>query len=314
MSDERGSLEPATLSGTIFNIQHYSIHDGPGIRTTVFLKGCPLRCLWCQNPESQSARPELFFDADKCKGCGTCVAACPEQAVTLHDGRSWTDRARCSGAGKCAAVCPNEARNLMGRSATVEEVFKDVNADAIFYRRSGGGVTLSGGDPVAQPRFSTALLRMCKEVGLHTTIDTCAYAQWDVLAPMLQYVDLVLLDLKHMDAGAHRRLTGVSNEVILENARRIYREMHVPLLARLPLIPGCNDSPENLAATAAFVANELAPSIRVHVLPYHRLGETKYERLEKSGGAFSAEPPDDARMAEVRQIFESYGLTAVVGG
>lgn len=306
--------EASDTRGVVFNVQHYSIHDGPGIRTTVFLKGCPLRCLWCQNPESQSARPELFFNVEKCQGCGTCVAACPEQAITLHDGRSWTDRARCTGAGKCAEVCPNEARNLMGRYATVEEVFKDVNSDAIFYRRSGGGVTLSGGDPVAQPRFATALLRMCKEAGLHTTIDTCGHARWDVLQPVLQYTDLVLLDFKHMDADEHRKLTGVSNEQILENARRIHHEMHIPLLARIPVIPGCNDSDENMAAAADFVANELDRSIRVHVLPYHRLGETKYERLEKNGRGFTTEPPSEARMAEVQQIFTARGLTVVVGG
>lgn len=300
--------------GVVFNIQHYSIHDGPGIRTTVFLKGCPLRCLWCQNPESQSARPELFFNADMCKGCGTCVAACPEQAITVHDGRSWTDRARCSGAGMCAEVCPNEARNLMGRYATVEEVFQDVNADAIFYERSGGGVTLSGGDPVSQPRFATALLRKCREAGLHTTIDTCGHARWETLEPMLRYVDLVLLDLKHMDPEEHRKLTGVPNQLILENAKRIHHEIQIPLLARVPVIPGCNDSVENLAATANFIVKELGASIRVHVLPYHRLGEAKYERLEKVGGGFRAEPPSEARMEQVRQVFESFGLTAVVGG
>ena len=300
--------------GLIFNIQHYSIHDGPGIRTTVFLKGCPLHCLWCQNPESQSARPEPFFNADRCKGCGTCVVACPEQAISLHDGRSWTDRTRCRGAGRCAEVCPNEARNLMGRYATVEEVFKEVNADAIFYKRSGGGVTLSGGDPVSQPRFATALLQMCKEEGLHTTLDTCGYARWEALQPMLQYVDLVLLDLKHMDAAEHRRLTGVSNELILENAKRMHHEKHIPLLARVPVIPGCNDSIDNLQATAQFIATELDASIRVHVLPYHRLGEAKYDRLEKAGTPFMAEPPSAGRMAEIRQVFESFGLTAVVGG
>lgn len=300
--------------GVIFNIQHYSIHDGPGIRTTVFLKGCPLRCLWCQNPESQSLRPELFFDADKCKGCGTCVAACPDQAITLDGGRSWTNREQCKGAGGCAEACPNEARNLIGRFATAEEVFKDVAADNIFYQRSGGGVTLSGGDPVAQSGFATTLLRLCKRAGIHTTLDTCGHARWETLRPMLEHTDLVLFDLKHMDSVQHKQLTGASNDWILENARRIHHELSIPLLARVPIIPGYNDSAENLQATARFIAEELNTSTKVHLLPYHRLGETKYERLEKQGTAFSAEPPSEARMAELQQVFGSFGLTAVIGG
>ncbi len=298
--------------GVIFNVQHYAIHDGPGIRTTVFLKGCPLRCVWCQNPESQSARPELFFDADQCKGCGACAEACPEQAITIREGRSWTDRGRCRGAGACAEACPNEARNLMGRPATAEEVFQEVAADAIFYQRSGGGVTLSGGDPVAQPALAATLLRMCKAANLHTTLDTCGHARWETLRPMLEYVDLVLYDLKHMDPAEHARLTGVSNAWILENAKKIH-DMRIPLLARMPIVPGYNDSVENVKATAQFIATALG-ACNVHLLPYHRLGETKYERLERQDNRFSAEPPSEARMAELQQLFQSFGLTAVVGG
>lgn len=300
--------------GVVFNIQHYSIHDGPGIRTTVFLKGCPLRCLWCQNPESQSVRPELFFDAEKCKACGTCVSACPEQAIVLHDGRSWTNRERCMGTGKCAEACPNEARNLMGTYMTAEGVFKDVAADTIFYERSGGGVTFSGGDPVSQPRFATTLLRICKEAGIHTTLDTCGHVRWEILQPMLEYVDLVLFDLKHMDPAEHQKLTGVSNEWILENAKRIHHEMRTPLLARVPIVPGYNDSVENIQATAKFITRELDKSIKVHLLPYHRLGETKYERLEKQGTTFSTDPPSEAHMAELQQVFASFGLTTAIGG
>ncbi len=306
--------ELEAVKGVVFNIQHYSIHDGPGIRTTVFLKGCPLRCLWCQNPESQTSKPELFFATEKCTGCATCLPACPTQAITVHDGRSWTDRALCTGGGKCAEVCPNEARNLMGREMTVGEVFKDVNGDAIFYQRSGGGVTISGGDAVAQPKFAASLLQLCKAAGLHTTVDTCAHARWDTFLPILQYTDLVLLDFKHMDPVEHAKFTGVSNELILENAKRIHHELHTPLLARVPVIPGVNDSADNIAATARFVAQELAPSIRVHLLPYHKLGETKYERLEKAGQSFTTQPPTDGRMAELRHLVESFGLSATLGG
>jgi pyruvate formate lyase activating enzyme len=242
------------------------------------------------------------------------VSACPEQAIFLRDGRSWMNRERCKGTGKCAEACPNEARNLMGTYMTAEEVFKDVAADTIFYERSGGGVTLSGGDSVSQPRFATTLLRMCKEAGLHTTLDTCGHARWETLRPMLEYVDLVLFDLKHMDPAEHQKLTGVSNEWILENAKRIHHEMRTPLLARVPIVPGYNDSMENIQATAKFITRELDRSIKVHLLPYHRLGETKYERLEKQGTTFSTEPPSEARLAELQQVFASFGLTTAIGG
>lgn len=306
--------EAGEITGVVFNIQHYSIHDGPGIRTTVFLKGCPLRCFWCQNPESQATRPELFFDVDKCQGCGTCVEACPEHAITLHDGRSWTNRDLCRGRGKCAEVCPNEARNLMGREMTADAVFQDVNADAIFYERSGGGVTLSGGEPLAQPRFAITLLKLCKQAGLHTTLDTSASVPWGTVREVLEYVDLVLFDFKHMDPAEHKKGTGAGNEIILENARKIYHELRIPLLARVPVIPGYNDSTDNISATARFVAEELDRSVKVHLLPYHRLGETKYERLERPGRAVAVDPPSDEHMAELLKVVESYGLAGVVGG
>lgn len=306
--------EAQEARGVIFNIQHYSIHDGPGIRTTVFLKGCPLRCTWCQNPESQAFLPQLFFVSENCTGCGKCADVCPEGAIEIRDGRSRTNRELCRARGRCVEVCPNEARSLMGRYATAQEVFEDVNGDAIFYARSGGGVTLSGGEPLAQPEFATSLLKLCKAVGLHTAIDTCGYARWEIARRILEYVDLVLYDFKHMDAMVHEKWTGVSNELILENAIRIHHELSVPVLARVPLVPGYNDSLENIEATARFIATELGKSVRVHLLPYHKLGEAKYERLEMLGKAVSIEPPGDERMLELQKIVESFGLACVVGG
>jgi pyruvate formate lyase activating enzyme len=293
-------IEVQVTKGVIFNIQHYSIHDGPGIRTTVFLKGCPLRCLWCQNPESQASQPEIFFDSEKCQGCGTCVQVCPEGAIEIYEGQSSTNRDLCKGAGKCAEVCPNEARNLMGR-------------DAIFYQRSGGGVTLSGGEPLAQPEFAISLLKLCKEAAIHTTLDTCGYARWETMRRILEYVDLVLYDLKHLDPVEHEKYTGVSNDLILDNARRIHHELSIPMLARVPLIPGYNDTAENMAATAQFIVTEL-DSIKVHLLPYHRLGETKYARMEKPKKSISVQPPGDERMEEIKEVFESFGLTVNLGG
>jgi pyruvate formate lyase activating enzyme len=301
------------VTGVVFNIQRYSIHDGPGIRTTAFLKGCPLQCAWCQNPESQIMRPEIFFVSENCQGCGACAQVCPQGAIAVVDGLARTDRAKCIGCGKCTEVCPNEARNLMGRSQTAQEVFEELAADEIFYQRSGGGATLSGGEPLAQPEFATAVFRLCREASIHTALDTCGHAPWETMRQVLEYVDLVLYDLKHMDPERHKKYTGVSNELILEGARRI-RQLGVPMLARVPLIPGFNDDAQNLLATAQFIATEMGDSIPVHLLPYHRLGETKHERMEQPGKAIAAQPPSDEQMEEMRAVFESLGLEVHLGG
>jgi pyruvate formate lyase activating enzyme len=311
-----GGLHPAAvaeLTGVVLNIQGYSIHDGPGIRTTVFLKGCPLRCSWCHNPESQRPLPEVEFDADKCRGCGLCVAACRHEAIELFAGRSHTDRAICRGAGACVAACPNGARRILGQRRSVRAVFDEVRADAPFFAQSGGGVTLSGGEPLAQPEFAEALLRLCRQAGLHTVLDTCGHARWEIVERVLRHVDLVLFDFKHMDPGEHRRLTGVDNRQILDNARRIHRELRIPLHARMPVIPGCNDSPANIAAIARFIAEELAPSVPVCLLPFHRYGESKYDRLDRHGEFLQADPPSEERLEEIRRQFAARGLTAVIG-
>lgn len=300
--------------GVIFNIQTYSIHDGPGIRTTVFIKGCPLKCVWCQNPESQSAAPQLFFNSETCVGCGKCLQVCPEGAIRLDEGRSWTNRDVCRGAGKCAEVCPNEARNIAGRHVTAGEVFKEVMKDKIFYEKSGGGVTLGGGEPLASPEFTTSLLKLYKKAGIHTALDTCGYAKWEMMKQILQYVDLVLYDLKHMDPAAHQLYTGVSNDLILGNAGRICQELHIPVLARIPVIPGYNDSMNNIKATGRFIAAEMGTSTEVHLLPYHKLGEMKYHRLEKLGNPVSISPPDEKCMMKLKEVFESFGLKVHEGG
>lgn len=301
-------------AGTVFNVQGYSIHDGPGIRTTVFLKGCPLRCLWCQNPESQQAAPELFFNAEQCIGCGACVDACESHAVVLHEGKSHTNRTVCNAAGACTTACPSGARSLMGYTANVDEVFEAVVADRLFYDRSGGGVTLSGGEPLAQPLFAAELLQRCRQAGIHTALDTCGYAPWQGALKVLAHVDLVLYDFKHMDSAEHRRLTGVGNELILENALRIHHELKIPLLARVPLIPGSNDSEDNLRATALFIALRLSKTVPVHLNAYHPFGQPKVERLERTGPVFSAPVPDGARLDQIKRLFESYGLAVAIGG
>ncbi len=314
MGQTEGSETDDCMRGAIFNIQGYSVHDGPGIRTTVFLKGCPLRCPWCQNPESHLPLPELFFSEEKCTGCGKCIEVCPGQAIQMQGEKSRTDRRLCKGSGACVTVCPNDARTLVGRWATIEEVFEAVAADAIFYRNSGGGVTLSGGEPLAQPEFAAELLRKCREAGFHTALDTCGYASWEIAKRVLGFVDLVLFDFKHMDPETHKKYTGVSNILILENARRIHHELAIPMLARMALIPGFNDSVDNLEAAARFIAGELSADIPIHLLPYHRFGEGKWQQLDRGGDTMTFETPGIDHVEACRQILASHGLNAVIGG
>ena len=301
-------MELEKITGNIFNIQHYSIHDGPGIRTTVFLKGCPLKCLWCQNPESQSGRPEIFFNSGKCSGCTLCVQACPDKAIRIVNGLSVTERNRCTGCGACAQACPNEARILMGYSITAGDVFEDVNNDAIFYASSDGGVTISGGDPVFQPDFSAAILKLCKNAGMHTAVETSGFGNWEKLESILAHANLVLYDLKQMDTNAHKVCTGVPNEQILENARRIYHILKLPMIIRVPVIPGYNDSFENIDRLGAFVKKELGCEIEVHLLPYHRLGIGKDEQLGKDPLLKNVKPPEQTHMDKLRALLKAMNL------
>ncbi len=300
--------------GIIFNIQGYCIHDGPGIRTSVFLKGCPLRCLWCQNPESHSFHPELLFAEEKCTGCGKCVQVCPERAIRIQGKASRTDRGLCKNTGLCVEVCPNEARAVIGRQATADAVFKEIAADALFYQESGGGVTLGGGEPLAQPEFAVSILKKCRDAGFHTALDTCGHASWTTAREVLRHGNLVLFDFKHMSSEMHKQYTGVSNELILQNAEKIHHQLSIPMRARVTLIPGFNDSPENLEATARFIADRLSSAIPVHLLPYHRLGEAKWERLGRRNETAAIDTPGEQQLMECRQIFESFGLTTFAGG
>lgn len=306
--------EIEAVEGIIFNIQPYCIHDGPGIRTTVFLKGCPLRCLWCQNPESQNIKKQLFYIKENCVGCGSCVLVCPNKAITIHDEKVKTHRLLCEACGECTKVCKFEARSLIGERITAGEVFEKVKKDKIFYEGSNGGVTISGGEPLAQPEFTKSILKLCKDDGIHTAIETCGYGNWDMVKEILQYVDLVLFDIKHMISDIHKKLTGVPNDTILENAKRIYHDLKIPIVARAPIIPGYNDSVENIEEMGKFVSTELGKSVHVHLLPFHRLGESKNERLEKEEISFNSYPPSEEHMEELKKIVESYGLYVQIGG
>ncbi len=309
------------LTGKVFDIQGFTVNDGPGIRTEIFLKGCPLRCLWCHSPESQAPYAQVAWYEIRCIGtenCGECLKACPKAA--LKEGRTIfsktakteiriidLDRKICDNCGKCTDVCPAEALAMAGKDMTIDELMKRIEKDRKFYQKSGGGVTISGGEPMVQYRFTGALLRECKINGLHTCLDTTGYAKWDHYREVLKYTDLVLYDIKHMDPERSRVLTGVTNELILENARRMAAE-GMALQIRIPIIPGLNDSEENLRATSEF-CRELGPSVKmVQILPYHRLGLAKYERLQKEYPLKDLEPPDDEHMDSCRTIIESYGL------
>jgi pyruvate formate lyase activating enzyme len=303
------------IEGWIWDIKKYALHDGPGIRTTVFLKGCPLRCLWCCNPESQEFSPRVFWDKEKCLHCGLCVETCPNQAVVFDDlGDRTVDPERCEVCGLCAEQCPGEAALLAGRRVTVEEVLEEVRKDAVYFSRSGGGLTLSGGEPLAQPDFAYHLLRAYKtsEYGLHTTVDTCGNVPWSTLARFLDHVDLFLYDVKQMDSEKHHRLTGVCNKPILENLACL-AESAKEVVVRVPLIPGCNDDEGNIRRTAEFAQN--LPRIdRLDLLPYHRLGEPKYRRLAVDYPLQETKTQPKEVVERLKAIVEDYGLRVKIGG
>lgn len=264
--------------GLIFNIQRFSVHDGPGIRTTVFMKGCPLRCSWCANPESQSFTPELMVRDVNCKGCGACADTCPKGAITVkpEQGR-FIDRVRCGECFECVAACIYGCLQVCGEYFSLQGVLEEILKDKHFYRNSGGGVTVSGGEPLAQHEFTTALLKRCKEASLHTALDTCGYASWEVWEKVLPFVDQVLYDLKHLHPEEHRRKTGVDNELILRNLKRLSGRL--PLWLRFPLVPGFNDSKEHIKEMIRVAAKHRVE--KFSVLPYHEGGKAKSCQLGK---------------------------------
>ena len=302
-----------TLTGITFNVQRFSTEDGPGIRTTVFFKGCPLRCAWCHNPEGLSPRPELVWYDVRCIGARDCLSACPEDALELTGQGMLIDRAKCTACGDCAQACPAAALEVIGRPWTPEELFAEVDKDTVFYDTSGGGVTLSGGEPMAQADFVLALARLCHEAGIHLALDTCGVVTWEQYERALPLVDLVLYDLKIFDAERHRASTGADNTRILENARRIAASGK-PMWIRTPVIPGHTADEANVAALGDFIAADLPTVQRWDLLAYTNLGQPKYHRLDLPYGLEGAPLLTRAEMEAVHAIARQRVDVAVWSG
>lgn len=297
--------------GLIFDIQRFSVHDGPGIRTTVFFKGCPLRCLWCHNPESVSESPELLIQESRCIGCGSCAEVCPTGAASPNQVQE-EGSPRCELCGRCVEVCPAGARRMVGRTIHVEELLTEIRKDRLFYDESGGGATFSGGEPLSQPRFLLRCLEACRDDGIHTAVDTSGFAPRETIEEAARVTDLFLFDLKVMDDGRHRRLTGVSNEGILANLEFLARR-HPNVWLRLPVIPGFNDDEANLEAVARLGAS-LASVRRISLLPYHHWASGKYAGLGRERPADGLEPPSRARLEALAGSFRAAGLETSIGG
>lgn len=304
-----------TVEGSVFNIQRFSIHDGPGIRTTVFLKGCNLRCAWCHNPESRSPKQEIQFFPQKCVMCKKCVEVCPQGAFTVKevDGAPAVlrfNRSVCDGCGLCVENCYYDALVFVAKTMTVEQVVSEVLKDADYYHTSGGGMTISGGEPMLQKDFIRAIYEQIHAQGIHTALDTAAQVPWSELESMLPVVDLVLLDLKSMDSGIHRRWTGAGNVRILENARRL-AEADVDLIVRIPVVPGVNATRENMDQTAAFIQH--FPRLRyVEMLPYHDMGMDKYASLGKEHEMVNFETPSTEHMIWLAESFHNANVKVKV--
>lgn len=299
-------------TGTVFDIKRFSIHDGPGIRTTVFFKGCPLRCAWCHNPESQNREREQIFRANRCIGCRACLATCTQTAIYWNGNGPVTDGEKCTLCGACVETCYAEAREIVGKEMTVAQVMEEIERDVAFYDQSGGGVTFSGGEPLMQPRFLLALLRACREKEMHTAVDTCGYVAPETLDPIREYVDLFLYDLKLLDAALHREFTGVSNERILANLTALSERGH-HIVLRVPIIPGINDDPESISQIGAFAAT-LPQAHPIDLLPYHHTALDKYERLERTYAFPESRAPSPERMAELARVLQELNLQVSIGG
>jgi pyruvate formate lyase activating enzyme len=300
------------LTRNVISITRMTVHNGPGIRTLIMMKGCPLHCLWCSTPESQKPEPELAVFAAKCIYCGDCMIRCPRNAIKLTENSLSIDRKLCNSCGKCVEFCHAEALRIIGRPMSVEELVDEVKKDTLFITKSGGGVTISGGEPLLETGFNCDLYRRFKEESINIGVDTSGHVPWGNIEPLLEYIDFFLLDIKHLDPEKHKLLTGVSNELILQNARSIAGR-NIPIYLRLPIIPGYNDSEENLRRTCQF-ALTVSSLVEVDLLPLHHLGKARYESLDRIYPIDDLPLIDQSVLEDIRKLVTSYGLKCVIVG
>lgn len=295
----------------IFNIQKFSVHDGPGIRTTVFFKGCPLRCLWCHNPESQNLKQEMLYDREKCVMCGTCEKICPQKAITNVNNSMVTDMSKCDFCGDCVTYCLYEARQIAGKEYTVEEIVKEVVKDKLFYKHSKGGVTLSGGEPLLQIDFVEELLKRLKEENIQTAIDTCGAVSFESLERAAKYADIFLYDLKLMDDEKHKEYIGASNKNIIENLKKLVK-IHNNIYIRMPIIEGVNAEVSHIEKVIELI--EGLNIKKVYLLPYHDIAKHKYMKLGRDYEEAKMQVPSDEKMNSFKDMFAKKGYEVKIGG
>ena len=300
-------------SGIIFDIKKYAINDGPGIRTTIFFKGCNLQCKWCHNPESMSTKVQKMYNKDKCLMCGGCEQSCPEGAITLTPNGIITDKEKCIVCGGCAEVCPSLGTEMSGKDTTINEIMDVIEKEQIFYDQSDGGVTFSGGEPLMHSSFLINLLDECGKRGIHRTVDTTGFAKTETLLEVAKRTDLFLYDLKMIDSEKHKEWTSVNNELIINNLK-VLAETGAEINIRIPLIKGVNDDEHNLVESAKLIASLSGDAKKINILPYHNIAQKKYEKLgEKYDSGEMTEPSKD-ELENITNIFKQYNLVAEVGG
>lgn len=300
------------MKGIIFDIKKYAIHDGPNIRTTIFFKGCPLKCWWCHNPEGIDSAIDMVWKDDACIGCRECLQACTQEALQMHDTGIVRDKKKCSGCFDCLAVCPALAHEATGREVTVDDVMVEIKKDLPFYDQSKGGVTFSGGEPLMQPEFLLELLRKCGELGIHRAVDTCCVVKYENLQKIAEEAELFLVDLKHMDGEKHQLYTGVSNSLIFNNIKML-ADIGKNMRFRIPLVEGVNSDDTNIINTGKFVKS-LGIDTKIDLLPYHSIAAGKYKKLGLENRGVDFKPCSEETIRHCHKLLTEMGLKTQIGG